>query len=107
MSQLFASPLLVSYCALLSSYPLSLRLVQKVQVHPLLLSPTNAANWPTKRKPSMSSGSVAKDQKERYLGDYVSKDKIENVKETCKRVYGPFFSGPVRDLVSFTYCRRI
>jgi autophagy-related protein 11 len=97
ISQLFASPLLASYRALINSYPLSFWLAKKVQVHPLLLSQPNVAGSTTsgaptaaRRQPSIGSGSVVKEHKERYLGDYVSKEKIENCKEKCKKVFGTF-----------------
>lgn len=65
----FASPLLTKYKDLLAVYPACMALVSKVRVS-------------AKMQTSPSANTPAK---ERFLSDFVSRDKMENVRDGCQR----------------------
>ena len=111
--ELFASPLLSSQATLLALYQPCLDLVYKIKVHPALLSVPSSSlgglSASSRRTASAASPSLTPDStaptlhhrsssathtsttttvKDRFLGDYVSREKIGQVKDVCAKVYG-------------------
>lgn len=113
--ELFASPLMRDYEALLQAYEPSLELIGKIQVHPNLVSssqptaaiastsaasrrqssedPTGSAGRTHTRTASSSGSNPAAaptGQQTRWLADYVNKDKISKVKDQSGSAFSKF-----------------
>ena len=85
----FASPVIGGYRKLLAVYPSALGLTTRVRVSHKMQIGTSAAATPAAAAGASSSTSTqpsatATAVKDRWLSDYVNKDKMESVRDSCK-----------------------
>lgn len=105
--ELFATPLLQNYAALLKAYDPALTLLGRIHVHPNLMAsasttssgttPSNSRRQSSDGQPQpnatharLASNASTSSTTSRWLAEYVSKDKIAIVRDQCSAVYSSY-----------------